>query len=43
MLSSMLTIGYIRVASPGKHPDQDVSVQAQAQSIRDRRLGNAQT
>ena len=34
MLSSMLTIGYIRVASVGKHSDQSVSVQAQ--TIRER-------
>jgi DNA invertase Pin-like site-specific DNA recombinase len=34
MLSSMLTIGYIRVASIGKHPDH--AVQAQAQTIRER-------
>ena len=37
MLSSMLTIGYIRVASPGKYPDQ--GFQAQAQAIRDRAAG----
>jgi hypothetical protein len=34
MLSSMLTIGYIRVASIGKYPD--LAVQAQAQTIRER-------
>ena len=34
MLSSMLTIGYIRVASSGEFPDQ--KVQAQAQTIRER-------
>ena len=33
----MLTIGYIRVASSGKCPDQ--KVQAQAQAIRDRAAG----
>ena len=37
MLSTMLTIGYIRVASSGKCPDQ--KVQAQAQAIRDRAGG----
>jgi len=37
MLSTMLTIGYIRVASSGKCPDQ--KVQAQAQAIRDRAAG----
>src|SRR5947209_17440270 len=37
MLSTMLTIGYIRVASSGKCPDQ--KVQAQAQTIRDRAAG----
>ncbi len=34
MLSSMLTIGYIRVASSSEYPDQ--KVQAQAQTIRAR-------
>ena len=34
MLSTMLTIGYIRVASSGEYTDQ--GVQAQAQTIRDR-------
>ena len=37
MLSSMLTIGYIRTASVSKHSEQSVSVQAQ--TIRERTAG----
>jgi Resolvase, N terminal domain len=39
MLSSMLTIGYIRVASADRHAAQCASVEAQAQAICDRAAG----